>query len=153
LSVFASGEAVAAGPPRLAIKANLRFGRTSSDKPRELAMELTTPGETGVKISSISRSSGSSDFALVGDWSTVPPVDPGTKLFATVRFSPGSNGPLAAEFKIESDDPRAPQRIVKAQGIGVSAGSDALKIVLIIIGVAVGVAIGVGVAYAIKKKL
>jgi hypothetical protein len=153
LSVFASGEAVAAGPPRLAIKANLRFGRTNSDKPRELAIELSTPGDTAVKISSISRSSGSSDFALVGDWSVVPTVDPGATVFATVRFSPGSNGPLAAEFKIESDDARAPQRIVKAQGVGVSAGSDALKIILIIIGVAAAAAIGVGVAYAVKKKL
>jgi hypothetical protein len=154
LSVFASGEAVAAGgPPRLAVQANLRFGKTDNDTPRELTMELANCGHTPLEISSISRSSGSSDFALVGDWTIVPTVQPGSRLFVTVRFSPGSNGPLAAEFKIESNDPRTPQRIVKAQGIGVSAGSSTLKIILIVLGVAaLAAGVGAGIAYATSKK-
>jgi hypothetical protein len=153
LSVTASGEAVAAGSPRLAVKANLRFGKTDNDTPRELIMELVNSGLAPLEISSISRSGGSSDFALIGDWTIVPTVQPGSKLLVGVRFSPGSNGPLNAEFKIESNDPRTPQRIVGAQGVGVSAGSDTLKIILIILGIAAVATIGVGVAYAARKKL
>lgn len=152
LSVFASGEAVAEGPPRLLVKSNLRFGRTGSEHPRELAMELSVAGDTPVRINSIARTGGSSDFALIGDWSNGPTIDPGTTLFPTVRFTPGSSGALQAQFRIDCDDPHGP-RIVKAQGIGVSAGTSVLKVILIVLGVAAGVFVAAEVGNAIRKKL
>lgn len=154
LPVFASGQGMTtAGSPRLAVRAHLLFGQTTDSAPRELPLEIANNGLGPLSITAISRTGGSDDFALVGAPAFPLNLAPGASQSITVRFKPGGSGPLSAEFTIVSNDPRTPQRKVNASGIGVTAGSDTLKIVLIILGVAVlAVGAGAGIAYLASKK-
>jgi hypothetical protein len=151
--LLASGQGVSAGKARLAIRADLNFGNTTDNAPRDLDMQLSNGGLAPLTITAMSRSSGSGDFALVGAPALPLTLAPGASQAVTVRYSPGSSGAVSADFRIDSNDPRQPQWIVSAKGVGVTQGSDALKTILIILGVALlagGAA--AGIAYAASKR-
>lgn len=155
--VQASGSSiVAASAPRLAVDANLTFGRVSMVIDRTLPIQASNTGLGPLIIKKISRTGGSTDFELVSPPTfPLPPLQPGEKRDLTVRFKPSSAGPLDATFEIESDDlisrdgKPAGTRTIKATGVGKSKAGNHLAKVLI----ALGIIVALGATALVVKDL
>jgi photosystem II stability/assembly factor-like uncharacterized protein len=155
--VQASGSSiVAASAPRLAVDANLTFGRVSMVIDRTLPIQVSNTGLGPLIIKKISRTGGSTDFELVSPPTfPLPPLQPGEKRDLTVRFKPSSAGPLDATFEIESDDlisrdgKPAGTRTIKATGVGKSKAGNHLAKVLI----ALGIIVALGATALVVKDL
>jgi hypothetical protein len=154
--VLASGQGVAVdGTPRLAVRANLRFGETNGGQTRSLPIGIANGGLGPLTITGFARTSGSSDFELSPGPTLPLTLAPGASQTVNVNFSPRSNGAIQAQFTIDSNDRGQPDqhRTVAAKGTGVAVGSNTWKIVLFVIGLAVvgGLIVGGAVANARKK--
>ncbi|MBC7363342.1 MAG: SBBP repeat-containing protein [Candidatus Aminicenantes bacterium] len=116
-----SNEAMVTTPenkPKLRLPiAEVIFGQVNVCSSAEKTTVLYNDGGGELLVSGITRSSGSSDFTYAGPATpfTVPPFGSRT---ITVRFAPGTVGPVTASFTVNSNDPDNPAATFSASGDG-----------------------------------
>jgi hypothetical protein len=158
------GRAVAAANPRLAtnpislptIGGNnasptpADFGPTTAESPRSIPVQLFNVGTKELDISSITRTSGSSDFSLSPAPTFPISIPAGGQASVTIAYQPSSNGQASATFQIASNDPLTPSTL-QVQGTGTAVSGSLWPYILLAIGAAVLVGGGV-LAYEEFKK-
>lgn len=103
--------------PRLAIGANLAFGRVATGSTATLMAALYNVGSNPLTIMSVVRTSGSADFNVSG-LALPATLAPGSEVNLTVQVTPGSAGNRTAVFTLTSDDPVAPTQHLPASATG-----------------------------------
>jgi len=93
------------------------FGYKKVGSSTELMLVIENKGNAVLNISSINRSSGSSDLSVVDYTSSIAGSSSG---YARLRFNPASTGPKEAVFSIVSNDPDEPSVSFTAIGNGLN---------------------------------
>jgi len=93
------------------------FGYKKVGSSTELMLVIENKGNAVLNISSINRSSGSSDFSVI-DYT--PSIAGSSSGYARLRFNPASTGPKEAVFSIVSNDPDEPSVSFTAIGNGLN---------------------------------
>lgn len=134
--VRASGTATSTpSAPRLAVNANLGFGKVEKPNSRSITIQLSNTGLSDLHINAITRTDGSSAFSLDPAPALPATLHPGDTVEYSVKYQPTGNDNDKATFQVQSDDPRSPCTL-KATGSGTGFFSHTLAIVLVVIGVA-----------------
>ena len=145
VTLFVTGLGVAAGTPRLAANANLRFGTVTKSNSRTLVALLSNSGSADLSITSITNPENAA-FKLTGLPALPLTLHPGDSSQFSCVYTPASHGDDTSNIVISSTDPRSPVTIPLT---GSPAGFT--NWVLIIVLVAVGVAVAGGGALAIYE--
>jgi photosystem II stability/assembly factor-like uncharacterized protein len=111
-------ELTAATGPLLAVNADLAFGTVCVGQSATRVVQIFNVGSSDLHISSFTRVSGSTDFAIISGPQTPVTVPPGEEIDYTIRFSPTAAGSETATFQINSDDPNQPALQLQASGFG-----------------------------------
>lgn len=96
----------------------LDFGNACQGGASNLTVQVFNNGTQNLLINSVQRLFGSTDFTVAPNPATPVNVAPGEEIDFTVKFTPTSNGPQTAQFRISSNDPNAPFFDVFANGTG-----------------------------------
>ncbi|MEZ4470803.1 MAG: hypothetical protein R3F60_08395 [bacterium] len=153
-----SAEAVADGPPRLALSHRaVGFGpAVASGGDRTLEVALRNAGLSTLTVQGIDRT-GDSEFGVLsaaGAALAFPiALAPGAEVLVRVRFQPPSIGEKHATFTIRSDDPTGAAKLYATGGRAGSAGGLSTLAIVGIVAGAVVVAGGlVAAGYALGKR-
>jgi photosystem II stability/assembly factor-like uncharacterized protein len=111
-------ELTAATGPLIAVNADLAFGTVCVGQSATRVVQIFNVGSSDLHISSFTRVSGSTDFAIISGPQTPVTVPPGEEIDYTIRFSPTAPGSETATFQINSDDPNQPALQLQASGFG-----------------------------------
>ncbi len=104
--------------PRLAIAANLAFGRVAVGSPSTINARLFNVGANPLILLSIARTAGSAEFTFSG-LALPATLAPGAEADLIVQLQPSAVGDRTAAFTITSDDFVAPSQILPASGTGI----------------------------------
>jgi hypothetical protein len=111
-------ELTAATGPLIAVNADLAFGTVCVGQSATRVVQIFNVGSSDLHISSFTRVSGSTDFAIISGPATPVTIPPGEEIDYTIRFSPTAPGSETATFQINSDDPNQPALQLQASGFG-----------------------------------
>ena len=96
---------------------SLLFGTLCPGDTKDLVLEVFNTGTADLHVSSITRVSGSPQFALVPGPPIPTTIPPGSHVRYTIRFTPVlPSGSITATFRIASDDPVTPTLDVQTTG-------------------------------------
>jgi hypothetical protein len=91
--VKVTGFGIAAGAPRLSVRAFLEFGVVRTGLPSDIAVELRNVGDGPLPITALALDpAGSNRFSLVAPPALPLSIPPGGSVSVTVRFDPNANG-------------------------------------------------------------
>jgi hypothetical protein len=104
---------------------SLLFGTVCAGDTKDLVLEVFNTGTADLHVSSITRISGSPQFALVPGPAIPTTIPPGSHVGYTIRFTPALPvGSVTATFRIASDDPVTPTLDVTTTGSVAGASID-----------------------------
>ena len=96
---------------------SLPFGTLCPGETKDLVLQVLNTGTADLHVSSIARTSGSTQFALVPGPPIPTTIPPGSHVDYTIRFTPVLPvGSRTASFRIASDDPLTPTLDVQTTG-------------------------------------
>ncbi len=110
--------------PCLSVESSLGFGFSHQGASYTQPLYIYNSGDGALLISAITRTSGSSDFAI-GPITLPATVAPAATLTIPVVFTPSSAADLSATFQIDSNDPHSPYALA-VSGAGIAAGAPRL---------------------------
>jgi photosystem II stability/assembly factor-like uncharacterized protein len=149
-TIPASGQSTTtATAARLAVLGNLNFGEVNGGDTATATFNVFNMGTKNLNVLGVSRKDGSTDFELVALPAFPLLLAPTFDQEFTVIFKPSSNGPLTANFQIDSDASQA-SALITATGTGSSHLSKVLIVVIVIVGAAIVVGGGIAIYEATK---
>src|SRR5262249_11040688 len=111
-STFGRGvfELAAPSGPTVAINAEngLQFDKVCIGKSVDLTLQVLSVGTQPLRIDSVERILGSSEFTVLSNPGTPLTLPVGSSVSFTVRFTPTSQNPQKATIRVSTNDPGAP---------------------------------------------
>jgi hypothetical protein len=103
LEVKVTGFGVAAGAPRLSVRAFLEFGVVQTAAPATLDLELRNIGDGPLQISTMTLDPHGSPAFTLPSPGLPPPIPPGGSATLPVRFAPVANGVVRGSITVAGD--------------------------------------------------
>jgi len=96
-----TGFGVAAGAPRLSVRAFIEFGTVRTGSPSDCALELGNVGDGPLQVDTLAMDpNGSTRFSLVGAPALPLTIPPSGSVTVTVRFDPVANGQVRGALTV-----------------------------------------------------
>jgi hypothetical protein len=122
VTVRATGFGIAAGRPRLSVRAFLEFGLVQTGSPGDLPLELRNLGSAPLTVDTVQLDvAGSNRFSLPGLPALPLVIAPGDAVSVTVRFDPNANGIARGAVVVRGSGQGAVVNLL-AQGTTTAAG-------------------------------